>query len=90
MDVDRKLAFQEVGYSVGTTVGGEWLTVPGSALYLTYLFDTRDEAWAEAEHRGWFNIINSVYICRRVVRKGTWFRIIEEDEEDVIDKVVRT
>lgn len=71
VDRSREAQFRSEGWAWGTTDGGEWLTVAGSALYSTYL--ALDPARAVPPPP----IIGHPHVLARVRRHGTHFEILE-------------
>jgi hypothetical protein len=65
------------GYAVGTTDGGEWLTVLGSHWATIPLFETPEmaEEWFDAKWRGEVPT-GKPYVTRKVRRAGTYFEVI--------------
>lgn len=64
------------GWAWGTTDGGQWLTIAGSALDTPVLAVEAADAVAPAP------IIGSTQVLARVRRCGSWFEILERAPED--------
>lgn len=67
------------GYAVGTTDGGEWLTILGSHWETIPLFSTAEAAEAWWAEKWATNMPGEWYqpITRKVRRAGGYFRIID-------------
>ncbi len=64
------------GWAWGTTDGGEWLTIAGSALERAALAETPEDAVPPPP------ILGSTQILAKVARHGDWFRILERAPAD--------